>query len=81
VLKHKGKVLEGVVVSDKMKNTIVVLVTTKLRHLRYLRLIITRKKYKAHDPENKAKVGMRVRIGECRPYSKDKRFRLLEIIK
>lgn len=81
VSKREGKVLEGTVISDKMKKTIVVVVTTKIRHIRYDRLIIKRKKYKAHDEENKAKIGNRVRIVECRPYSKEKRFRLLEILK
>jgi small subunit ribosomal protein S17 len=79
-IKHKGKVLEGVVVSNKMKKTIVVMVTTKLRHIRYDRLIVKRKKYKVHDEEQRAKVSERVRIVECRPYSKEKRFELLEVL-
>jgi len=77
----EGKILEGTVVSSKMTKTIVVLVVSKLFHAMYNRLIINRKKYKVHDEEGKAKVGDRVRIGECRPYSKEKRFKLLEIVK
>jgi small subunit ribosomal protein S17 len=76
-----GKVLEGTVISNKMQKTIVVLVVTKLFHEMYNRLIIKKKKYKVHDEEGKAKTGDRVRIVECRPYSKDKRFKLLEIVK
>lgn len=79
--KFEGKIIEGTVISNKMKKTIVVITTTKLRHIRYDRLIIKRRKYKAHDEENKAKIGDRVRITEARPYSKEKRFRLIEVLK
>ena len=76
-----GRVLEGTVISNKMQKTLVVLVVTKLFHEMYNRLIIKRKKYKVHDQEGKAKPGDRVRIVECRPYSKEKKFKLLEIVK
>ncbi|MDP2923917.1 MAG: 30S ribosomal protein S17 [Candidatus Omnitrophota bacterium] len=79
--KGKAKTLEGTVISDKMKQTIVVRVTTKHAHPVYGRLIIRRKKYKVHDEEGKAKIGNRVKIVEGRPYSKEKRFRLLEVMK
>ncbi|MBU1122894.1 MAG: 30S ribosomal protein S17 [Candidatus Omnitrophica bacterium] len=75
------RILEGIVVSDKMNKTIAVTVTKKLFHALYKKLIVKRKKYKAHDEDNKAKIGDKVKIIESRPYSKDKRFRLLEIIK
>jgi len=79
--KVKGKMLQGTVVSNKMQKTIVVIVVTKIFHALYNRLIIKRKKYKVHDEEGKAKIGDRVKILECRPYSKEKRFKLLEIVK
>lgn len=75
------RVLEGVVVSDKMKKTIVVTVTTKIAHPVYNRLVIKRKKFKVHDENNQAKVGDKVKIVECRPYSKEKTFKLLEVLK
>lgn len=76
-----GKVLEGVVVSDKMDKTAIVLVKKRLPHSVYNKLIVTRKKYKVHDKDNQAKEGMRVKIIECRPFSKDKRFRISEVLK
>lgn len=75
------KILEGVVVSDKMNKTVTVLTLRKFPHSAYKKLTIKRKKYKAHDEENKAKIGDKVKIVECRPYSKDKYYRLLEIVK
>jgi small subunit ribosomal protein S17 len=77
----KGKVLEGVVVSDKMDKTIVVKVVKKFLHPLYKKPIARRKKYKVHDEEKKAKVGDKVRIIESHPYSKEKYFRLMEILK
>jgi len=77
----KGKVLEGIVVSDKMDKTISVLVRLKLSHSIYKRSATKRKKYKVHDEENRAKEGDKVRIVEARPFSKEKVFRLLEIVK
>lgn len=76
----KGKVLEGIVVSDKMEKTIVVEVKRHAMHPVYKRSVIKKKKYKVHDSENKAKEGNRVRIVESRPYSKEKYFRLLEVL-
>ncbi|MFA5007759.1 MAG: 30S ribosomal protein S17 [Candidatus Omnitrophota bacterium] len=78
----KGKkILEGVVFSDKMSKTIIVTVITKVSHPVYNRLTIKRKKYKVHDEEKKAKIGDRVRIIESKPLSKEKRFKLLEVLK
>jgi small subunit ribosomal protein S17 len=57
------------------------MVHTKAFHPLYDRLIMKRKKYKVHDEENKAKIGDRVKITETRPFSKEKSFKLLEIMK
>ena len=78
---RKGRVLEGVVVSDKMQKTVVVTVTTRKTHALYKKSTINRKKYKVHDESEQANVGDRVRIIECSPYSKEKNFTLLEIVK
>ena len=77
----RKKILEGVVVSDKTEKTRVVTVVKKIPHVLYKKQTIRRKKYKVHDENNTAKVNDRVRIIESRPYSKEKRFKLLEIIK
>jgi small subunit ribosomal protein S17 len=70
----------GKVVSDKMDKTIVVAVETYKRHSLYHKRIKYTKKYKAHDENNEAKVGDTVRIMETRPLSKDKRWRLVQIV-
>ena len=70
----------GVVVSDKMNKTIVVEVRTKKLHKLYKKYVSTSKKYKAHDEENTANRGDTVRIIECRPISKEKKWRLLEVL-
>jgi len=72
--KENGKTLTGVVVSDKMDKTIVVLVSRYIKVPKYNKYITRDKKFKAHDPENKCKVGDRVTIRETRPISKDKHF-------
>jgi small subunit ribosomal protein S17 len=77
----KRKERIGVVVSDKMQKTIVVKVTYTVQHPRYKRMIKKYKKFKVHDEKNLAHVGDLVRIQETRPLSKDKYFRLVEIIK
>ena len=71
----------GVVVSDKMDKTIVVSIVRKWKHPRYGKMVKSSKKYKAHDEENKAKTGDEVLITETRPISKDKRWRLVEVVK
>ena len=71
------KILSGTVVSDKMKDTIVVLVERYQKHPRYGKFIGRRKKFKAHDAGNTAKIGDKVRIVETRPISKDKHFKLV----
>lgn len=78
--RNSRKVRTGQVVSDKMDKTIVVKVETRIRHPLYGKIVRTSKKYKAHDENNEAKIGDIVRMMETRPLSKDKRWRLTEII-
>ena len=70
----------GVVTSDKMQKTIVVAINTKKMDRLYKKYVTWTKKYKAHDEKNDAHVGDTVRIVECAPISKDKCWRLSEII-
>ena len=70
----------GIVTSDKMDKTIVVSVATKKMHRLYKKYVTRVKKCKAHDENNEAHIGDRVRIVECRPLSKEKCWRLAEII-
>ena len=70
----------GIVTSDKMDKTIVVSIVDNVKHPLYGKIVKRTYKLKAHDEENNAKVGDRVRVMETRPLSKDKRWRLVEII-
>jgi small subunit ribosomal protein S17 len=70
----------GRVVSDKMEKTIVVAVETKIRHPLYGKTVNKTTKFKVHDEKNEAKINDRVSIMETRPLSKDKRWRLVEIV-
>ena len=70
----------GKVVSDKMDKTIVVAVVDNVKHPLYNNIIKRTRKLKAHDEENTCKIGDRVRVMETRPLSKDKRWRLVEVI-
>lgn len=70
----------GVVVSDKMDKTIVVEIRTRVKHPLYGKIMNRTEKFKAHDEENTCGEGDTVRIMETRPMSKDKRWRLVEII-
>lgn len=81
MIKTNRKLRTGVVVSDKMKKTIIVRVTQLAKHPKYGKVIKKSSKFKVHDEKNMAKLGDMVRIQETRPLSKDKRFRLIEIIK
>lgn len=72
--KNGGKTLSGVVVSDKMKDTCVVLVTRFVKHKKYKKYYKVGKKYKVHDVGNIKKIGDKVEMKECRPISKDKHF-------
>jgi small subunit ribosomal protein S17 len=74
------KVRTGKVVSDKMEKTIVVAVETKVRHPLYGKTMNKTTKFKAHDENNDAKIGDIVEIMETRPLSKDKRWRLVEVV-
>ena len=74
------KVRVGVVVSDKMQKTVVVRLDRRVPHPVYGKMVTRSLKVKAHDEENSAKRGDTVRIMETRPLSKDKRWRLVEII-
>ncbi len=71
----------GVVVSDKMDKTIVVSIVRKSKHPLYGKTVMSSKKYKAHDEQNEAKIGDEVLITETRPLSKDKRWRLVKIVR
>ena len=70
----------GVVVSDKMDKTIVVAVRDNVKHPLYGKIVKRTYKLKAHDEKNECNIGDRVRVMETRPLSKDKRWRLVEII-
>ncbi len=70
----------GMVVSDKMTKTVVVSIERRVQHPVYGKMVRRTKKLKAHDEQNEAKTGDTVRIMETRPLSKDKRWRLVEII-
>lgn len=70
----------GVVVSDKMDKTVVVAIENRAPHPKYGKIVVKTKKYKAHDPENQAKTGDRVRIQETRPLSKTKRWKVISIL-
>jgi small subunit ribosomal protein S17 len=74
------KTKEGVVVSDKMTKTRVVVIERVYRHPRYERVITRSKRLKAHDETNASKVGDRVLIEETRPLSRDKRWRIRQIL-
>jgi small subunit ribosomal protein S17 len=68
------KTFRGVVVSDKMKDTVVVLVERYEKHPKYGKFIKFKKKFKAHDAGNQKKIGDKVEIAETKPISKDKKF-------
>lgn len=71
------RVMQGVVVSDKMEKTVVVKVERTVRHALYGKTLSRSAKYKAHDENNQYKVGDAVKIFECRPISKDKRWTVM----
>ena len=74
------KVMQGTVVSNKMDKTVVVAVETSVRHGVYGKTVKRTYKLKAHDENNECNIGDRVKVMETRPLSKDKRWRLVEII-
>jgi small subunit ribosomal protein S17 len=76
----RRRVKQGRVTSDKMDKTIVVVTETRVPHPTYKKIVRKSVRFKAHDDKNDAKIGDLVRIMETRPISKDKRWRLLEIV-
>ena len=74
------KTLVGVVTSDKMDKTVVVTIKDRVKHPLYNKIVDKSVKYKAHDENNECGVGDKVQIMECRPLSKDKNWRVVEII-
>ena len=79
-VRNARKVREGVVVSNKMNKTIVISIVERVRHSRYSKFVARTKKLYAHDETNDAKIGDRVRVMETRPMSKQKRWRLIEVL-
>jgi small subunit ribosomal protein S17 len=79
---HRGyrKTREGLVVSDKMDKTVVVVVEDRVKHPKYGKVLRRTKKYKAHDEQNECGVGDRVLLMETRPLSATKRWRVTEIL-
>jgi small subunit ribosomal protein S17 len=75
------KILTGVVVSDKPNKTITVVVERKYSHPVFKKVIKVRKKYNAHDENNKFKTGDKVSIIESKPFSKNKKFQVIESVK
>jgi len=80
VERNLRKTRVGTVVSDKMDKTVVVAIMTSVKHPLYKKIIKQTVRFKAHDELNECKTGDRVRIMETRPLSKDKRWRVVEII-
>ena len=79
-MREQRKSFVGTITSDKMDKTVVVSVVRVTRHPLYGKVIKLSKKYKAHDEHNDAKMGDRVRIRECRPISKEKKFFVEEVL-
>jgi small subunit ribosomal protein S17 len=78
--RNRRRITQGRVASDKMDKTIVVVTETRVPHAVYQKIVRRSVRFKAHDEKNEAKAGDLVRITECRPLSRDKRWRLLEIV-
>ena len=80
VKRPRRKIREGIVVSNKMEKTVVVEVERLFRHPLYQKAVRRTSRFKAHDEKKECKVGARVRIMECRPLSKEKRWRVIKIL-
>jgi small subunit ribosomal protein S17 len=78
--RYARKMRVGTVVSDKMQKTVVVAIERRFQHPVYGKMVLRTSKVKAHDEQNAAKAGDTVRIMETRPLSKDKRWRVVEIM-
>ena len=77
---NRRRIKQGRVASNKMDKTIVVVAETRVPHRVYAKVVRQSRRYKAHDEQNTCNIGDVVRIQECRPLSKDKRWRLLEVV-
>ena len=80
VERKRRKVREGIVVSTKMDKTVVVSVVDRVQHSRYRKTLQRTTKLYAHDEANEVREGDRIRINECRPMSRSKRWRVVEIL-
>ena len=80
-IQRAKKVLQGFIVSDKMDKTAVVNVERTIQHPLYKKTVKRSKKYKIHDEENVCRIGDQVRLIESKPISKDKCWRLLEVVR
>jgi small subunit ribosomal protein S17 len=78
--RNARKVREGVVVSNKMDKTAVIAVVERVRHPKYAKFVLRTKKLYAHDETNDVQIGDRVRVMETRPTSKQKRWRVVEVL-
>jgi small subunit ribosomal protein S17 len=78
--RNARKVREGVVVSNKMDKTAVIAVVERVRHPKYAKFVLRTKKLYAHDETNDVQIGDRVRVMETRPMSKNKRWRVVEVV-
>jgi len=78
--RNARKVREGVVVSNKMDKTAVIAVVERVRHPKYAKSVLRTKKLYAHDETNDVQIGDRVRVMETRPLSKNKRWRVIEVV-
>jgi small subunit ribosomal protein S17 len=74
------RIIQGTVVSDKMDKTVVVTVERRKKHRLYHKVVSLTQRYKAHDEDNSCRLGDVVRIAECRPMSREKRWRVVEIL-
>ncbi len=74
------RVIQGTVVSDKMDKTVVVSIERRKKHRLYHKVVSLTQRYKAHDETNQCRLGDMVRIEECRPLSKEKRWRVIEVL-
>ncbi len=77
---NRRRIKQGRVASDKMDKTIVVVTETRVPHPVYKKVVRQSARFKAHDETNEAKAGDLVRIQECRPMSREKRWRLIEVV-
>lgn len=75
------KTFEGTVTSNKMQKTLTVVVSRRYREARIGKIVSSRKKYKIHSEDSSVNIGDRVEFCECRPISKDKKFRLLRVVR